>query len=319
MGTHVRERVVALLVAAAAAPVHAGSDLIFANGFDPHPGFEVATPDIVVPAQTSSTYCYYFRAPNTATLGIKRWASSMSPGMHHLILFATYDSAWNPSERQPPGTLAQIPCGFSEGGGNAAWVYAAHDPTEELLLPGDDGSGTPLAVEVVPSQPMFVQMYVRNDGSAAVTTSAVLTADALAPADAYTKSATYLAANLTLSIPSPTGGFPVQQTCAAPAGAKFWWLSTRTHHFASESRIEDAGSPLVVSTDWEHPASVTFNPPASYAFSASGMTYRCTYDNVSGAPVHGGEDEETQEACIGVGYFFPAARPMLCINDLGPL
>ena len=318
MGTFVRGSITALLVAAAS-PACAGSDLVFANGFEPHLGFEVATPNIVVPAQSSATYCYYFLAPNTSTMGIKRWASSMSPGMHHLILFATYDTDWNPSERQPPGTLTSIPCGFSEGGGNAAWVYAAHDPAGELLLPTDDGSGTPLAVEVMPSQPMFVQMYVRNNGSTALTTSAVLTADALAPAVTYTKSATYLAANLTLSIPSPTGGFPAQQTCATPTGAKFWWLSTRTHHFATESRIEDATSPLVVSTNWQHPAIATFNPPAFYAFSGSGMTYRCTYDNVTGAPVHAGEDEESQEACIGVGYFFPAARPMLCINNLGPL
>jgi hypothetical protein len=318
MGTFVRGSVVAFL-AAAASSAHAGSDLIFANGFEPHLGFELATPGIVVPAQTSATYCYYFRAPNTSTLGIKRWASTMSPGMHHLILFATYDSGWNPSERQPPGSLTQIPCGFSEGGGNAAWVFAAHDPLEELVLPTDDGSGTPLAVEVMPSQPMFVQMYVRNSGSTPLTASAVLTADALAPADTYTKSATYLAANLTFSIPAPAAGFPAQQTCAVPAAAKFWWFSTRTHHFATESRIEDAGSPLVVSTDWQHPASMTFDPPAFHSFPASGMTYRCTYDNPTGAPIHAGEDEESNEACIGVGYFFPAARPSLCINDLGPL
>src|SRR3982750_3688177 len=118
MLAYVRGSVAAFLVAAAS-PAHAGSDLIFANGFEPHLGFVLATPDILVPAQTSATYCYYFRAPNTTTLGIRRWASSMSPGMHHLILFATYDSGWNPSERQPPGSLTQVPCGFSEGGGNA--------------------------------------------------------------------------------------------------------------------------------------------------------------------------------------------------------
>jgi len=318
MGMYVRGSVAALLVVAAT-PALAGSDLVFANGFEPHLGFEIATPDIPVPAQTSATYCYYFRSPNTATLAIKRWASTMTTGVHHLILFATYDANWNASERQPPGSLVQIPCGFSEGGGNAAWIYAAHHPMEELVLPPDDGSGTPLAVEVAPSQPMFVQMYVRNPGVTALTASAMLTADALAPADPYTKSATYLAANLTFSIPTPAAGFPAQQTCALPAGAKFWWLSTRTHHFATESAILDTGSPLVVSTDWQHPSVMAFDAPAFYSFSASGMTYRCTYDNPTGAPVHAGEDEESNEACIGVGYFFPAARPSLCINNLGPL
>jgi hypothetical protein len=310
---------VALSLASVLPSAHASSDLVFANGFEPYYGFTVATPGIEVAPGTSATYCYYFHSPNTSTLGVKRWASTMTPGVHHLILFATYDTNWNPSERQPPGSLTQIPCGFDEGGGNAAWVYAAHDPAQELLLPTDDGSGTPLAVEVTPSQPMFVQMYVLNNGANPLTASALLMADALAPADNYTKSATYLAANLTFSIPTPASGFPVQQTCMAPPGAKFWWFSTRTHHFAVESRIQDASSPLVVSTDWEHPATATFGPPAFYSFSASGMTYRCSYDNPTGAPIHSGESETSNEACIGVGYFFPAARPSLCINDLGPL
>jgi len=309
---------IAVLLALATPLSHASSDLIFAAGFESYYGFAVSTPVIAAPPGTSATYCYYFRSPNAATLGIKRWASTMTAAVHHLILFATYDDGWSPAERQPPGTLVQIPCGFDEGGGNAAWMYAAHEPSNALVLPSDDGSGTPLAMEVAPAQPMFVQMYVRNAGNAPLSASAVLTADALAPADAYTKSATYVEANLTFSIPMQASGYGVQQTCATPAGAKFWWLSTRTHQFAMQSSILDTAAPLVVSNDWQHPAIATYGPPAFYSFSPSGMTYQCIYNNPIGAPIHAGESEDSNESCIGVGYFFPAVRPSLCIDNLGP-
>jgi hypothetical protein len=310
---------VALMLMAATSVSHAGSDLIFAAGFEPYYGFTVVTPTIAAPPGTSATYCYYFNSPNAAALGIKRWASTMTAAVHHLILFATYDGGWAPSERQPPGTLTQIPCGFSEGGGNAAWMYAAHEPSDALVLPTDDGGGTPLAMEVAPAQPMFVQMYVRNAGNTPLNAAVVLTADALAPSDVYTKTASYLEANLALSIPPQSSGWVAQQTCATPAGVKFWWLSTRTHRFATQASILDAASPLVVSTDWEHPAIANFDPPAFFSFSPSGMTYQCVYDNPTGAPLQAGESETSSESCIGIGYFVPASRPSLCIGDLGPL
>jgi hypothetical protein len=300
-------------------PLHAGSDIVFQNGFDPHYGFEVQTPDITVPPGGEASYCYYFHAPNTTTLGVKRWASTMATGMHHLILFATYDGSWNPSDRQPPGTLTQSPCGLGDGTGNAGWVYAAHDLSQELVLPTDDGLGTPLAVDVAAGQPLFLQMYILNVTDQPVTTSALLQADALAPGDAYTKTATYLTYNANISIAPNAVGATAQQTCATPVGAKFWWLSTRTHLHASSSQISDATSPLVVSSDWEHPAAATFGPPAFYAFSPAGLTYRCVYDNPGNMAIHDGESEATDEACIGIGYFFPATRPSLCFNNVGPL
>ena len=161
-------------------------------------------------------------------------------------------------------------------------------------------------------------MYVRNLGNTPLSASAVLTAEALAPTDAYTASATYVEANLTFSIPMQASGYGVQQTCATPVGAKFWRLSTRTHRFAIQSSILDAASPLVVSNDWQHPAIATYGPPTFYSFSPSGMTYRCIYNNPTGAPMHAGDSEDSNESCIGVGYFFPAPRPSLCIDNLGP-
>jgi hypothetical protein len=54
------------------------------------------------------------------------------------------------------------------------------------------------------------------------------------------------------------------------------------------------------------------------AFSSSGLTYDCVYDNPGNAIVVSGDSESTNESCIGIGYFFPATGPKLCVNNLGP-
>jgi hypothetical protein len=291
-------------------------DSVFQYGFEP--GFQVLTPPIVVAPGASATWCYYFHTPNAGSMGIRRWSSAMTAGTHHMILYTTHDAGWNPVDWQPPGTLTQNPCSLTgAGGGFAAWTYAAHEPSQSLVFPPDDGTGAPIAVEVPAGQTAFLQMYVVNAGVAPITASAMLQAEGLDPAVIYTKTATYLTyADLFI----PTGSsISTQYTCATPAGAKFWWLSTRTHQFATQSKIINSGSDVVVSTDWQHPAAATFTAPGFFQFSPGGLTYQCTYNNFSGGPITDGDDEATRENCIGIGYFFPAIHPASCLNNVGPL
>jgi hypothetical protein len=305
--------VVPPLVLASAALCAGGEDTVFRNGFEPS-DFMVQTPDIVVAPGAIETWCYYFRMPNTDTRGITRWASTMAPGMQHLIVFTT------PNEVQPDGTLTQSPCNLAPTGAIAAWNYAAHDPVEELRVPGDDGSGTPLAIEVAADQPAFVQMQVVNEGALPITTSAVLTAEFLASGVAFTRTATYLTVNTNLLIPPNAVGYTVQGTCATPDGARFWWLSTRTHRYATWSAIRDGGSPIVETTDWEDPSIATFSAPDFFTFGSAALTYECTYDNPTSFAISFGESELTDETCIGIGFFFPAdSGARFCVNDTGPL
>lgn len=325
-----RRRSIALLATLAAAPwpLHAGDDEVFRNGFEicnggpgtpGCPGFQMKTPEITVAPGEEGTYCYYFRAPSTDTLGIRRWASTMNAGMHHLILYATYDSNWNPAEHQPPGTLTQGSCGQFGAGGFAGWVYAAHETEQELVLPPDDGAGSPVAVELAPDQPLALEMYIPNASVDPITSSATVEAEALAPATPFTRTATYVTTIISLLIPPNTFGHTVEQTCATPPNVKFWWLSTRTHRFATAASVSDDDVTLLVTSDWEHPTQATYDPPGFYTFSASGLTYGCTYDNPTGSTIQFGESESSDETCMAIGYFFPAKRPMFCIDSQGPL
>lgn len=281
------------------------------------PGFQVQTPAITVEVGEEFYVCYYFHTPNPATLGIRRWASTMTPGVAHMIAYATYDTAWTPVDRQPPGTVTQTPCGLMEGGGYDGWLYAAHEPVEELVVPADDGTGTALAVEIAADKPAYIQMRLVNDGTEAIQASVTLGAEALDGSVPYTKTATYLASNFLLALPS---GVQVrQQTCSTPAGAEFWWLSTHTNRHGIGAKVSDPATIAVETTGWESPAVALFSAPNFFAFSSNSLIYECTWNNDTGSTILFGDDEMSDENCFGVGYFFPATRPTICSTSGSPL
>lgn len=294
-----------------------GRSCAWAFGTPTCPGFQIQTPPIAVPAGDEFYVCYYFRTPNVATLGIRRWASTMSQGVAHMVAYGTYDVTWVPIDRQPPGTVTQAPCGFTEGGGYDGWLYAAHAPEEELAIPADDGSGTALAVEIPAGTPAYIQMRMTNDSLEPIQASVTLGAEALDPGEPYTKTASYLASNFLFALPS--GIHVRQETCSTAPGAKFWWFSTHTNRNGIGARVLDAGSPLVETTGWESPAATVLASPNFHGFSANSLTYECTWDNQTGDVLTFGDDEMTDENCFGVGYFFPATRPTICSTNGAPL
>lgn len=290
-------------------------EIVFQDGFDTRYGFEVQTPSITLQPSQAASFCYYTRTPNTSALGIRRWFSEFGPGIHHIIVYT------NSYDVQPAGTLTQYPCGINAvtANGYSALVYLAHDRAQDLVFPSNDGNGLPLSMEIAANQPLVIEMFGVNPTSSPVSASVRLKAEALNPATAYTRSATYRTENVTFSIPPSSANVVAQKTCAVPIGSKFWHLSTRTHGFAIQSEIKDGSSQLVLTTDWEHPAATEFHTPPFYSFSSSGLTYRCVYSNPSGVTLNPGDNELTDETCMGIGYFFPAVSgPKACFNSSGP-
>lgn len=186
-----------------------------------------------------------------------------------------------------------------------------------LALPTDDGAGLPLAFELQSNQPIAIEMYVVNTTGGSVTTSAVLRADLLPDGTQFSPTASYTTSNLNLSLP-PMSTSTFTYTCPVPAGVRFWWLSTRTHRFATSASISDNTTQLVQSTDWEHPQILEPAQPG-YQFSGSGLTYSCAYLNPTGQTIHTGLSESSDEVCIAIGFFYPATRPSICLNNVGPL
>jgi hypothetical protein len=282
---------------------------------DPPPGegFRIVTPEIELQPGEEATYCYYLRTPNDRAMGITRWKSNMTPGSHHLILFLTQNDA------QPPGTISTQNCGFGAAGGGTVWTYAAQTPDAEIGLPPDDGTGSPLAQRVPANSPAFVQMHYLNATDEVLRAHVTIDAFALEEGAPFTQTAAFITYNAQIAIPGMTSGHVESRTCNVPAGAKFWLMSTHAHKQATKTAVKDGSTEVFSSTDWEHPGAATFmTPQAFYEFSTNRITYECTYSNPTNRTIRSGDSAETDEMCMATGYFFPATRPLFCLDNAGP-
>lgn len=293
-----------------------GDSCIWGVGPETCPGFTVTTPPLQAQPGEEIVYCYYFHTGNGATQGVRRITSSMEAMTRYTSILTTHDSGGNPIDVQPPGTLTSSGCDWSGGNLFSRRIYTAHAVEEELLLPTDDGAGDPLAFEFLAGQPSVLVAHVLNESPDPVTTAVTLTAYSHMPGVNYTKTASFTAIDTQLVIPHPSTTTSTH-TCPLPAGVQFWWFSTHTHGFAQSARIQNGGSDIVVSTNWQAPAVAEFGPPGFYAFGVGEqLTYSCQYLNNSGQTVTFGESYYGDENCTGLAYFFPANAPRLCVNNL---
>ncbi|HEY7372410.1 MAG TPA: hypothetical protein VIF57_09655 [Polyangia bacterium] len=274
--------------------------------------FTVVTPDVTLqPAETAS-YCYYFHTPNTAALGIKRWTSDMTSGTHHLIVSA--GAAGQPAD----GTLSTAACGFGTGSTFPAWLYASHTAHGELALPADDGTGKPLGMAVAAGQPMVIQMYFVNSTTSALAAHVTLSGYAHPAATTFTQTDAFVTYNSMLSIAPAATNVIASKTCNVPSGVKFWRVSTESHMQSTATDLKDGSSVLFMSTNWENPGAMTWPSAPFYTFTSGALTYECTYDNTGAnmsRTIHAGPSLQTDEACMGIAYFFPSTGPKFCVDS----
>ena len=188
-------------------------------------------------------------------------------------------------------------------------------------MPQDDGTGKPLAIELPANSPGFVEIYFLNSTGSAIASPVTLYANTLADGASYTKTATYMTFNGSLSIGPMSSNVSTSQTCplsALPVGVKFWWLSTHTHSHATNASLLDGATTLVSTSDWHAPAVAIHDTSPFYTFT-QGLTYSCTFVNSTNAAITAGDSYAEDENCVGIGYFFPATAPLICYNQIGPL
>jgi hypothetical protein len=250
---------------------------------------------------------------------IKKWSSVMTPGSHHMIMYSTATDA------KPVGTLTTDDCGGFGTQDLPSWTYAAQTPTNEIALPSDDGTGKPLGQEITAGTPAYFQMHYLNATDAPLAAHVTLNAEAYDAGVAYTRTAAYVTYNSNITIQPHETNHLVSQTCSTPANAKFWLLSTHAHKQAIKTAVKD-GMPAstaiaFTSTDWEHPGAMMFAAAPFYTFASGKLTYECTYDNTgdnAGTTVVDGPSAATNEMCMATGYYFPATKPLICLDSFGP-
>lgn len=269
---------------------------------EPETGFQVVTPPFDLAPGEEATWCYYTTLPNAAEAGVTKWESSMTAGSHHMIMYSTTN------ETQPDGTLVED-CDLFGGGLDApVWTYAAQTPTAEFPMPAGVG------MTIIPNQPVIIQMHYLNASDQALTPSVTINAHLFEAGATYDKAAAFVTYNTQISVPAGMTG-TAGGTCQTPSGAKFFTMSSHSHQFSTETRISDGQNMIVQSTDWEHPEVVNFAAAPFLEMTSGSLTYECDYFNYSNQTVQTGDSAETDEMCMAVGYFFPADKPVFCVNS----
>jgi hypothetical protein len=286
-----------------------------------NPAFEVVSKDAMLAPGEQITYCYFFHTSNTTDVLINRWVSDMTPASHHAILFL------NPGGNQPAdGTLDTSGCGGLNGTSAPIWTYATQTAHQEEILPTDDGNGKPLAQKIAANTPAVFQLHYLNATDNPIAAHIDLKAYALAPGAAYTQTDAYVTYNNDISVPAGATNFKVAASCPLPSGVKFWTMSTHSHKQSAETSVSDGTSMLFQSTDWEHPGAMNWGSNPFYTFTATKLSWECTYNNNAPPPycdqggpaadcsnadvtVKAGQSAVTNEMCMATGYFFPATGP----------
>jgi hypothetical protein len=294
-------------------------------------GIQIETPDynaadpnaknmIVQPGQ-EIFLCYYVTLPNSAEVDIGAFQSWMSPASsHHFIVYQQGGVGAFGGASQPDGTIN----GCLGGGGT--WVYASSTPGEVVTMKMPDGVGLPFPA----AQQLILNMHFINTGTDPLYPKLKL--NLLYANNVQYKAASMVSFNIRINVPAATAAGPgtqtVSGTCTAPAGSNFFLMSTHTHKHATAAVVNfvhNGQSQEIVhtgvatdypadqlagsGTDWEHPGVGLWSSPSFLTIgSGDSFTYSCTYSNTGTAPVTVGETAASNEMCMAVGYFFPAAR-----------
>jgi hypothetical protein len=269
------------------------------------PAFEITSTDILLPAGTEFTKCFYFHTPNTATVAVNKWVADMTPGSHHMIMFL------NPGGSQPADGTIDENCGLGRGAGTnfPVWTFASATEHYEQDMPDDDGAGKPLAQNIAANSAGYFQMHYLNASDTDKMVHVDLKAYGLADGAQYTPTAAYVTYVYNFSIPGNATGYQVNGSCSTPSGSKFWTVSSHTHKQGKEVTIKDGSSMVYDSTDWEHPTVKNWAAAPFYTFSSGKVSWTCTYDNPNATAINEGQSAQTNEMCMATGYVFPATSP----------
>jgi hypothetical protein len=304
----------------AVAPTDAAPVVDDASLAPPVRGFQIKNPPVTVKAGQEVTFCYYFRTPNTTDLAVQKWASHMTTGSHHMIVFFT------PTKLKEPGTISSDQCGFGSNGNGPVWTYSAQTPDAEAALPIDDGTGVPVGQIIAPGQYGFIQMHYLNASDQELQAHVELNAYAYDDGVQVTPAAPYVTYNLSIhldpgSMQNPTPGM-VNGNCPIPANAdhtqpKFYVMSTHSHKQSVHTFVKDGATMVFDSTSWDHPGATAWNASPFFTFSSGKLSYQCEYMNPTNRTIITGDSAATDEMCMAIGYYFPAPGGIghLCLNS----
>jgi hypothetical protein len=275
-----------------------GSDLAAPASAD---GFQIVLPPGSVNIQPGQEayYCYDKVIPGGQAINVGEFQSWMTQGASHH--FITYAGSGSDGALTGGAANTGLACNPS---GN--WVYATSSSGQVIDLKFPAGVGLPFPA----NQILILNMHFINPGSTAVSPEVKLNVF-------YAKNVQYTAGAM-VSFNSgiyvaPGASQTVSGTCTPPVGSKFFAFTTHAHKHATELDVNYVSggvtTNIVKSPQWDNPNVALWSAPNFLTVkSGDHFTYSCSYSNVGGTTaVTVGETAATNEMCMSIGYYFPAA------------
>ena len=263
------------------APPHAITD-------DGHGTYTIALAPFVVAPGQERYVCQDFANPfGGAPAAIHQFASHMTPGGHHLIVF------WAPGAADGP--LAD--CSGTEF---APGPYGSQRPDDAITYP--DG----VAAVVDPGDGFRVQAHYLNATDAPLSVSVEIRLVRVDEATVRDHAAILFFSNQSIDVPPGATGVVVQKSCTLPFSVELLAATGHMHAHGRSFVASAAGSTIFSSTAYSDVAPALFDPPLALP-AGTVITFACTYDNADGtAPLVYGDSAQSDEMCIFSAQFFPA-------------
>jgi hypothetical protein len=274
-----------------------GSDLAPPASAD---GFQIVLPagSVTITPGEEAYYCYDKVVPGGQAINAGAFQSWMTTGASHH--FITYMGSGT------DGALTGGPVGAAACNPTGNWVYATSTSGQVIELKMPDGVGIPMPA----NQILILNMHFINPGSTNASPEVKLNV-------LYQKNFQYAAQSMVSFnagiYVAPGGTQTLTGRCIPPAGSKFFTYTTHAHHFSTELDVNYVSggvtTNIVKSTQWDAPQVALWNAPNFLTIkSGDQITYSCSYKNTSGITVTLGETAASNEMCMSIGYFFPAAQ-----------
>jgi hypothetical protein len=246
-------------------------------------------------------YCQYVPPGGTTDRWISRFTTTMNAGSHHLVVFRINDATYrqavpNPPTDPVPCTQIDIPAGFDGMLPGSQQLYS------DVTLP--DGVGFLLKSD---RGLMFQEHYI-NATQQPITTSVTWSIGLVDAAKVQQPAGMIFFNNASLNI-APGMGTSAQiaeASCPSPGDVH---LVTATGHMHKHGLTFDGtvGTSNVFHTNnWDEPNGNVFTTPGFAVAASDTVTWKCVYNNDTGAPLYFGNSAVMNEMCIFVALYYPS-------------
>jgi len=271
-------------------------------------GMQFETPAMAYAVQPNQEIFPNYCVSTTQDIQVGGFQSLMTEGSsHHFILYKG-----------------------SVGGGSTCslgandWMYASSTPGQVVT----ENWPANVGLSVANGTQLILNLHFINPGT--TVSYPQVKVNLLYAKNVMYQAGTMVSFNSSIDVPAATSAGPgmqtVQGTCTAPAGAKFFTMSTHTHKHATAAWIDyiHAGQTTEIvhtgttstypadqeqgsGVDWEHPGVGLWTAPNFLTVSSGdSFSYHCSYTNTASTPVTVGETAASNEMCMAIGYYFPA-------------